>query len=114
MASDFDSFIGASIGDTLAVLGTDSFTIGTKSFTGAYNQFSASGDLMGGGGGFSGEYPATIVCALAQFTGKYAEPLERSLKYLRVTIKGRAFRIEEAVVDTASVTLNLENADAAK
>lgn len=114
MISEFDSFIGGAMTEVLGVLGTDPFKIGTKSFTGAYNQFTGSKSLMGEGGGYSGTYPATIVAALAQFTGKFAAPLEKSLANLRLTIKGRTFRIEEAIVDSASVTLNLVNPDAAK
>lgn len=111
--SDFDDAIADGLSQSLDYLGTKSFQIGSDTFTGLLNQFSGERELSGEGP-FVGTYPATILAALPQFIGIFPAPLERTLPGKRLTIDGRTLRIAGVAVDASSLTLTLENVDAAK
>ena len=112
--NDFLDTASACFAEAGSILGQDEFTIGRQKFCGDLNLLEAEKDLMSDGGGFVGTYEATIIAPIGQFTGKFPEPLERSLTGQRLTVKGRDERIIKAAVDAISVTLHLENPNKGK
>lgn len=111
--SEFDDFISGAMDEAMGVIGETPFTIDGRTLAGDYSEFTGAKDLMADGGGFMGDYAATILATVGQFSG-FAHPLEKSLDGKRVTAKGREMRIVSVSVDSASVTLRLANPDAGK
>ena len=109
MKSEFEELMGEGVEDAIDAGGGGEFTIGGKKFRGDVNFFDGERELMGEGGGFVGTYSATIIAGLTQFRDKFPHPLERSLDGKRILVDRRELRIVKAIVDSASLTLHLEN-----
>jgi len=102
--SQFDTFNSAAFGAAAAIFGEVSFTLDSVTYTGVLNEFTAERELEIGG--FVGNFAATLVCSLAQFSAITA-PVERTLEGHQLTLSGRTFRIQKAAADECTLTLGL-------
>lgn len=106
--SAFDDFCGEGLGSSFDEIGRDAFSIAgiEGDFRGILNEFTAARDIDIGGK--VGTYTATVLCELDQFED-LAGPLERTLEGKRLTICGRAYKIDRVSLDNCSLTLGLAN-----
>jgi hypothetical protein len=115
--SDFLDMMNGAFAESVGIFGATDFCIERHKFAGDVDLFDGDKTLIGGsdgGGGWSGTYAGTIVAAKAQFAGKFAAPLEHTLDGKRLEISGRKFRVGRVIEDAISLTLHLENPNAAR
>lgn len=105
--SDFDDFNDSAWTDSIATIGTTSFTLSNTAYTGGvFNEFAAAKQMADGG--FMGEYDATLMVVATAFSN-IAAPVERTVEGAVVVISGRSFRVEKALSDSLTITLLLAN-----
>ena len=106
MAS-FDDFNEQSLAEASAIYGTSSFNVAGAPYTGGIlNEFTAARQLDLGG--FVGDYDATLLAPLPQFSS-VATPIERTLEGTNLVIGGRTFRVDRVALDSLTATFGLSN-----
>ena len=105
--SAFDNFNNDCFFDSLGTFGESSFVLDGKTYFGVHNAHDFSRDATNDGLGDIAT--STMVCRIRQFGCGNIGELERSMYGKNITIQGRPYRVENASLDSISLTLYLSS-----
>lgn len=104
----FDDFNRSAWNESADVFGTSPCVIDGNTYAGILDANDAGMVANEDGGGWNGEYSATLMIELSLLAA-LPDPLEKHLMNKTVTVQGRTYKVARATRDSVNVTLLLAN-----